>query len=102
MSIAESVAFQIEFGQGLLDIIANVHAPTKGHYGATTLPEDSYPDEPGSVEIERCFYTDEGPYAVPFEHLGVGVWDARRKKYDSLTDLISEKAEEVALGDSYE
>jgi len=96
MSIAESVAFQIEFGGGILDILATVHAPTRGHYGPSTLPGDSYPDEPGSVEIERCFYTDEGPYAVPFEHLGVGVWDALRKKYHSLTDLIIEEAEDVA------
>ena len=90
----QTVEFQINWGSdNTLNVIADV---TPGSPAKTnSLPEDAYPAEPAKIDILDCRIVDaNNPDApgIPFDHIGLGVWNRITKKYSSLEDWITEEA----------
>jgi len=86
-----TVEFTTDFGNNHLLIVATVSP------GEPEISDGPY-SQPGSgpeVELVSCLL-QVGDLYTPFMPHGLGIWDRRRNRYDSLMSLIDEDAVQTA------
>lgn len=86
-----TVEFTTTFGNNQLLIVATV---SPGEAAISTGPY-TQPASGPAVELVNCLL-QVGDHYTPFMPHGLGIWDQRRNRYDSLMRLIDEDAVQSA------
>ncbi len=87
-----TVEFTTTFGNNTLLIVATVSPMEPAIASGPYAQPASGPD----VELVSCLLQVDDLY-TPFMPQGLGVWDRRRNRYDSLMSLIDEDAVQTAI-----